>query len=278
MASIPIKVGIIGGSGFYQLETLEDSRANEVNTPWGVASVVEGVVGGVAVVVMARHGTGHSITPGEVNYRANIWALKTLGVTQILAATACGSLREEIPPGLLVLLDSFIDRTQGRAQSFYSKDGLPGVCHIPMEPAFCPRLRCVLSEEAAEQGVTVREGGTVVTLQGPRFSSLAESKMFRMWGADVVNMTTVPEVVLAKEAGISYAAIAVPTDWDCWKEGQGVVDVESVMKVFASNITKVKSLIVGTVIRIGLSSWDETINANRTAAASSIVPGSDNRV
>merc|ERR1712080_219480 len=146
----------------------------------------------------------------------------------------------------------------------------------PMEPAFCPLLRSLILDEAKEQGMEVCQEGTVVTVQGPRFSSLAESKMFRLWGAHVVNMTSVPEVVLAKEAGLSYASVALPTDWDCWNEGQ-VVDVQSVMSVFASNVSRVKSLIVGTVRRIGLTNWDSTITTNRSLATQSIVPGSDDR-
>lgn len=275
-SSIPVKVGIIGGSGFYKLESLEGAVPKQVSTPWGSASVVEGTLGSVSVVVLARHGSSHSLPPSEVNYRANIWALKLLDVTHILAATACGSLRQEIPPGLMVLLDSFIDRTSGRAQSFYSSDGLPGVCHIPMEPAFCPLLRSLIAEEAESQGIAIRKGGTTVTIQGPRFSSKAESNMFRLWGADLVNMTTVPEVVLAREAGIAYASIALPTDYDCWKDDQ-VVDVTSVLAVFASNTERVKRLIVGCVERVGRGQWDAAITANRELAANSIVPGSEKR-
>merc|ERR1719193_1731924 len=273
-----VKIGIIGGSGFYKLESLEDQVVREVDTPFGSPSScpVEGVVRGVPVVVVARHGVHHSIPPGEVNYRANIWALKQLGVTHILAATACGSLREEIKPGMFVILDSFIDRTSGRSQSFYSADGFPGVCHIPMEPAFCPLTRQVVLEECRALGYEMKESGTAITIQGPRFSSRAESILFRQWGADVVNMTTVPEVVLAKEAGLSYAAIAMPTDYDCWKEGQ-VVDVAAVMEVFASNTARVKQLVVAAVKKIGSQSWDSAIAEARNLPINSIVPGSTNR-
>eukprot|EP00092_Neocalanus_flemingeri_P007113 GFUD01007684.1.p1 GENE.GFUD01007684.1~~GFUD01007684.1.p1 ORF type:complete len:283 (+),score=106.26 GFUD01007684.1:145-993(+) len=269
-----VKVGIIGGSGFYKLDSLEDKVVREVTTPFGSPSShpVEGTLCGVQVVVLARHGTHHSIPPGEVNYRANIWALKELGVTHILAATACGSLKEEIRPGMFVILNSFIDRTSGRSQSFYSADGLPGVCHTPMEPAFCTRTRQLVVEECKALGFEMRETGTAVTIQGPRFSSRAESNMFRMWGADVVNMTTVPEVVLAKEAGLSYTSIALPTDYDCWKDT--VVDQQGVLAVFASNISRVKTLLEKVVARIGSEEWEDMIKANLTMAANSIIMGS----
>jgi len=272
--SAAVKVGIIGGSGFYKLDSLEGKVVREVVTPYGQPSTcpVEGTLGGVAVVVLARHGDHHSIPPGEVNYRANIWAMKELGVTHILAATACGSLKEEIQPGMFVILSSFIDRTSGRAQSFYSKDGLPGVCHIPMEPAFCTRTRQLVVEECKTLGYEMQETGTAVTIQGPRFSSRAESNMFRMWGADVVNMTTVPEVVLAKEAGLSYTSIALPTDYDCWKDT--VVDQQGVLAVFAQNISRVKTLIENVVGRIGKEDWTEMIKTNQAMAANSIIMGS----
>ena len=269
-----VKVGIIGGSGFYQLESLEDKVVKEISTPFGSPSCapVEGVLAGVPVVVLARHGTSHSIPPGEVNYRANIWALKELGVTHILAATACGSLKEDIPPGLFVILSSFIDRTNGRAQSFYSLDGLPGVCHIPMEPAFCPHTRKLVIEECKALNYQVKEEGTCVTIQGPRFSSKSESNLYRMWGADVVNMTTVPEVVLAKEAGISYTAVALPTDYDCWADT--VVDQQEVLKVFSSNVSRVKTLMTRVVERIGNNDWEKMITENRNLAKNSVVAGS----
>jgi len=166
--AVAVKVGVIGGSGFYRLEALQGAHTIQVETPWGEVSMMGGRVGEVEVVVLARHGTSHTLPPSEVNYRANMWALREVGVTHVLATTACGSLREDIPPGMFLLLDSFIDRTQGRPQSLYSSGGLPGVCHIPMEPAFCASLAAVVEEEAREQGVAVRSGGTVVTIQGPR--------------------------------------------------------------------------------------------------------------
>ena len=207
-------------------------------------------------------------------HRANIWALKQLGVTHVVAATACGSLKEEISPGMFVILDSFVDRTQGRAQSFHGNDGLPGVCHIPMEPAFCPHTRQVVIEECRRLDYPHQDTGTCVTIQGPRFSSKAESLMFRSWGCDVVNMTSVPEVVLAREAGLSYSAIALVTDYDCWKQSHGIVDQASVMKVFADNVSRVKTLIEKVVVKIGNNNWDEVIRDNRKLAEGSVVGGS----
>ena len=296
--SVKVKVGIIGGSGFYKLESLRNRQEVPLETPWGEPSSVpvSGDLGGVEVVVIARHGLSHSIAPGEVNYRcgqmtrhstnvylsvkiqtlcrANIWALKQLGVTHVVAATACGSLKEEISPGMFVILDSFVDRTQGRAQSFHGNDGLPGVCHIPMEPAFCPHTRQVVIEECRRLDYPHQDTGTCVTIQGPRFSSKAESLMFRSWGCDVVNMTSVPEVVLAREAGLSYSAIALVTDYDCWKQSHGIVDQASVRKVFADNVSRVKTLIEKVVVKIGNNNWDEVIRDNRKLAEGSVVGGS----
>lgn len=168
---------------------------------------------------MYRHGRSHSIMPSTVNYRANIWALRQLNCTHILASTATGSLQENIKPGDLVVLDSFIDRTTKRSQTFYdgSSQSDLGVCHLPMSPAFCERTRKLLIDTAKELGLEAHPTGTVVTIEGPRFSSKAESLMFKQWNAHLVNMTTVPEVVLAKEAGICYASIAMATDYDSWR-------------------------------------------------------------
>ncbi len=199
------QIGIIGGSGFYELEGLDATQSVEVKTEFGAPSdpVVVGKVAGVDCVVLARHGKGHRYNPTEVNYRANIRAMKKLGVTHILAATCCGSLREDLKPGELVVLDSFFDRTTKRAQSFHDQnssalsDDLGRVCHIPMHPSFCPETRKVILESASSLGLKAHDGGTMVTIEGPRFSSRAESNAFRSWGCDLINMTTVPEVTKA---------------------------------------------------------------------------------
>ncbi|KAJ8000776.1 hypothetical protein DPEC_G00183840 [Dallia pectoralis] len=220
--NIQIKIGIIGGSGLDDPDILEGRTEKYVDTPYGKPSdaLILGTIKNVECVLLARHGRQHTIMPTDVNYQANIWAMREEGCTHLLVTTACGSLREEIQPGDIVIIDQFIDRTTKRAQTLY--DGgfasPPGVSHIPMAEPFCTRTREVLVEVARSLGVKCHARGTVLTIEGPRFSSRAESLMFRQWGADVINMTSVPEVVLAKEAGLCYASIAMATDYDCWKE------------------------------------------------------------
>jgi len=198
-------IGIIGGSGLDDPKILKDAKEIEVDTPFGKPSspLTLGKIEGKEVVLLARHGRKHTIMPTNVNFRANIHALKEQGCTAILATTACGSLKEEIKPGDLVILDQFIDRTTKRACTFYEKDK---VCHIAMAEPFCSKLRKLLIENAKELKLKHHEKGTMITIEGPRFSTKAESKMFIKWGADVINMSTVPEVVLAREAGICYAS------------------------------------------------------------------------
>uniref|UniRef100_A0A7N6FJG1 Purine nucleoside phosphorylase n=1 Tax=Anabas testudineus TaxID=64144 RepID=A0A7N6FJG1_ANATE len=208
-------------------DILEGRTERYVDTPYGKPSdaLILGKIKNVECVLLARHGRQHTIMPSEVNFQANIWALREEGCTHLLVTTACGSLREEIQPGDIVIIDQFIDRTTKRAQTLY--DGQPtspaGVCHIPMAEPFCNRTREVLIEVARSLGIKCHVRGTMLTIEGPRFSSRAESLMFRQWGADVINMTTVPEVVLAKEAGLCYASIAMATDYDCWKEHEEAV-------------------------------------------------------
>lgn len=259
-----IKIGIIGGSGLDDSKILETRLEKVVTTHFGNPSdvLIEGKIAGVDCVLLARHGRCHSIMPTNINYRANIWALKTLGCTHVIVTTATGSLQERIHPGDLIIPDSFIDRTTKRTQTFYDgNDKLVGVCHIPMEPAFCKRTRDVLIETAKELGLPgVHDKGTVVTIEGPRFSSKAESTMFRQWGADLVNMTLVPEVVLAKEAGLCYAAIAMATDYDCWRDCGDNVNVGDVMATFKKNVTKVTQLITSVIPKIAEMDWTETFD------------------
>lgn len=233
-------------------------------TPYGAPSdvLVEGRINGVDCVLLARHGRRHSIMPSNINYRANIYALKKIGCTHILASTATGSLQQHIKPGDVVILDSFIDRTAKRQQTFYDgKEQSPvGVCHMPMEPAFCTRTRDAVIRTALELGIPVHDRGTAVTIEGPRFSSRAESLMFKDWGGDVINMTTVPEVVLAKEAGLCYSAIAMATDYDCWQTSTTVC-VTDVLAMFKANVDKVTQIITGTVANIAKEDWTETIEA-----------------
>lgn len=236
------KVGIIGGSGLDDQLNLTQVERHKVHTPYGATSdlIITGKLSGRDVVALARHGANHRIMPGNVYYRANIWAFKEMGVTHLIATTACGSLREEIRPGHLVFIDQFIDRTTRRVQTFYEGNQ---VCHIPMSEPFCPQLRALLARSAARLKIPYHPAGTVVTIEGPRFSTKAESRMFQMWGGDVINMSTVPEVVLAREAGICYAAIAMCTDYDCWHETKKAVTIQMVLKTMRANADNVNRIL-----------------------------------
>ncbi|XP_037090459.1 S-methyl-5'-thioadenosine phosphorylase-like [Pollicipes pollicipes] len=279
MANRPLMVGIIGGTGFTNPEVLgvQDPKDVELETPFGKPSspLLTGTLSGVRVAVLARHGRQHTIMPSHVNYRANIWALHQLGCTHLVVSTACGSLREEIRPGQLLLLDQFIDRTTKRPLTFF--DGtcasFAGICHLPMGEPFCGRTRAVVQAAADELGITLHPSGTTVCIEGPRFSTKAESNLFRSWGCDVVNMTTVPEVTLAKEAGLCYAAIAMPTDYDCWRPDQAGVGVADVMAVFRANVDSVVRLLRELVPRLALTDWDEQLRQNRdTVADNTMLP------
>lgn len=270
-----VKVGIIGGSGLDNPDLLKNRTERKVTTIFGDPSdiLVEGDIDGIPCVLLARHGRNHSIMPGNVNYRANVWALKEAGCTHLVVSTATGSLQEEVKPGDIVILDNFIDRTSGRKQTFYDgeKKSPAGVCHLPMEPAFCARTRNIVINAAEGLGIPVHKTGTVVAIEGPRFGSKAESNMHRMFGGTVVNMTTVPEVVLAKEAGLCYAAIALATDYDCWRSTGDKVCVTDVLAMFKKNVDKVTKLIMAVVIRIGRENWDETITELRKTVKDSVM-------
>jgi 5'-methylthioadenosine phosphorylase len=244
-----VKIGIIGGSGLDDPGLLENYDRFFVSTPFGDPSspVTQGLLEGVEVCILARHGLKHQIMPTNINNRANIWALKQQGCTHILATTAVGSLQEEIKPGDLVFIDQFIDRTTKRIQTFYGKDQ---VCHISMANPFCEKLRTILVTRAQELALPIHPTGTVVTIEGPRFSTKAESHLFRDWGADIINMSTVPEVVLAREAGLCYASIAMSTDYDCWREGGDSVTLAEVLRVMKENSSKVKKLLRYIIPRI----------------------------
>jgi 5'-methylthioadenosine phosphorylase len=247
-----IRIGIIGGTGFGNPGLLLSAAQQKVHTPYGAPSglVTTGQLDGIQVVTLPRHGEGHSIYPSAVNFRANIWAMKHLGVTHIFAVTAVGSLREEIRPGHLVFPDQFIDRTTRRAATFYEG---PEVCHIPMADPFCPRLRALLAKTADAMSLVCHAGGTVITIEGPRFSTRAESKMYRMWGADIINMSTVPEVVLAREVGICYATIAMSTDYDCWHESQEPVSWELIQRTMQTNAENVQQLLRAAIKKVDFS-------------------------
>lgn len=245
-------IGIIGGSGLDDPAILKNPAERVASTPYGEPSspVTCGEIEGVRVAVLARHGRKHTLYPSAVNYRANVWALKALGCTHILASTACGSLREVIEPGHLVFPDQFIDRTTKRESTFYDKDR---VCHIPMAEPFCPSLRRLLIESAGRLGIPHHRTGTVVTIEGPRFSTKAESHLFRSWGCDVINMTTVPEATLAREAGLCYAAAAMSTDYDCWHETEEHVTIEKILEIMRKNADNVVRLLIETIPKIGLN-------------------------
>ena len=248
-----IKVGIIGGSGIDNPDIIQEQKKIKIHTPYGSTSdlAIVGKVMGVDVVIIPRHGDSHRINPTNVNYRANVWAMKELGVTHIIAPTACGSLREEIKPGHIVFIDQFIDRTTKRAQTFY--EGTE-VCHISMADPFCSKIRNILIESAKSLGIKHHKNGTIVTIEGPRFSTRAESNLFRSWGCDAVNMTTVPECVLAREAGICYQPIAMSTDYDCFMEAEEKVTVEMILKTMHHNAENVKKILVDAIPK--LKNWE----------------------
>lgn len=245
------KIGIIGGSGLDDPDIFQKETAQTVETPYGAPSseLTLGKIQGVDVIHLARHGNRHQYSPTQVNYRANIHGLKEAGVTHILATTACGSLREEIGRGDLVILDQFIDFTRHRHVTFYDSFE-NGAMHTGMADPFDAALRNVLYESALALGLAVHFGGTVVTIEGPRFSTRAESKMFRLWGADVINMSVAPEAILAAEAGIPYAAVAMSTDYDCWKEDEPPVSWDEILEVFQHNAENVKNLLIDVIPKL----------------------------
>jgi 5'-methylthioadenosine phosphorylase len=247
-----VKIGIIGGSGLDNPDILKDAKDFDVNTQYGKPSspLKQGKIHGVDVILIARHGREHTIPPTQVNYRANIQALKDQNCTHILATTACGSLREKIERGDLVILDQFIDFTRLRKVSFFEEFAPGDMKHTPMADPYSEDLRKILIETAKELNIKHHERGTVVTIEGPRFSTRAESEMFRIWGADVINMSIAPETILANEAGIPYAAIAMSTDYDCWKVDEAPVTWEEILEVFNKNVNNVIDLITNSIKKI----------------------------
>ena len=243
-----MKIGIIGGSGLDDPKLLHDFEQIQMDTPYGKPSspLTCGALNGAEVCILARHGLDHAIMPTRVPFRANIWALKKAGCTHVLATTACGSLREDIKPGHIVFPDQFIDHTRHRVLTFHDDK----VMHTPMADPFCGPLRRLLAESAERIGVYYHPAGTIITIEGPRFSTRAESHMFRAWGADIINMSTVPEVILAREAGICYQSIAMSTDYDCWKEDEEPVTWEMIVQRMEQNAENVKRLLVDTIPHI----------------------------
>lgn len=230
-------IGIIGGSGLYDLEGLEDRTWARVPTPWGAPSdaLLFGRLAGVACVFLARHGRGHVLSPSAINYRANIDAMKRVGVTEIISLSAVGSLTERLPPGHFVIVEQFIDRTYARKTSFF---GEGCVAHVSVADPVCPRLGSALARAAAAAGVSYTRGGTYLVMEGPQFSTRAESELYRSWGVAVIGMTNMPEAKLAREAELCYATLAMVTDYDCWHPDHEHVTVEAVVSVLRENVKR----------------------------------------
>jgi len=246
-----VKIGIIGGSGLEDPQILSNVREEQVSTPYGNPSstLTHGFINDKEVVLISRHGKQHQYSPTGVNYRANVYALKQSGVTHLLATTACGSLKEEIGRGHFVVLDQFIDFTKHRINTF-AENFENGVVHAPMAKPFDESLRKLFFKAANDLKFPVHANGTVVTIEGPRFSTKAESKMFKLWGADVINMSVATEAALANEIGIPYAAIAMSTDYDCWKEDEAPVSWDEILKIFNQNADNVKKVLIEVIGKI----------------------------
>lgn len=244
-----VVIGVIGGSGLYDIEGIEGVEEISLDTPFGAPSdaYITGRLEGARCVFLPRHGRGHRLSPSELNFRANIWGMKKLGVQHILSVSAVGSLRAEIEPGHMVCVDQFIDRTKGRPSTFFS-DGIVG--HVEFADPIEENLRQVLLGAARACGATVHDGGTYVCMEGPAFSTRAESHMYRSWGANVVGMTNVPEAKLAREAEIAYATLALSTDYDCWHEAEEDVSVDAVLAVIRKNVAMARSIIRVSVQRL----------------------------
>ncbi len=244
-----MRIGVIGGSGVYAMEGLENVREERISTPFGSPSdaVILGSLGGIDMAFLPRHGRGHRFNPSEVNYRANIFALKTLGVEWCISVSAVGSLKEEIVPGHVVVIDQFIDKTHQRKATFFEQ-GL--VAHVAFGDPVCGELRKILLAAAREAGATVHDGGTYVCMEGPAFSSKAESLLHRSWGASVIGMTNMPEAKLAREAEMSYATLAMATDYDCWHPHHDHVTVDQVVAVLLKNASLARDIVAKAAPKI----------------------------
>lgn len=237
------KLGIMGGSGLYAMDQLEGVERREIETPWGLPSgpVSEGVINGVELAFLARHGDGHVLAPSSINYRANIDALKRVGVTDIISISACGSLAEKYAPGDFVIVDQFIDRTTQREKSFFSTGC---VAHVSLAKPVCPTLFQASASACEAADISHHAGGTYICIDGPQFSSKAESDLYRQWKADIIGMTNMPEAKLAREAEIPYVTVGMVTDYDCWREDESHVEVADVLAVMADNTKKAQRFIV----------------------------------
>jgi 5'-methylthioadenosine phosphorylase len=243
-------VGVIGGSGLYELEGLRDARWVTVKTPFGAPSDAYrvGRLGAATVVFLSRHGRGHRLSPSDINYRANIYGMKALGARSVISVSAVGSMKEEIPPLDLVVPDQFFDHTKRRVSSFFG-DGIVG--HVGMADPVCPALADLLEDASRESGATVHRGGTYICIEGPQFSTKGESRIYRQWGVSVIGMTNMPEAKLAREAELCYATLALVTDYDVWHETHGAVSVESVIANLLKNVATAKLVLQRAILRIG---------------------------
>lgn len=247
------RIGVVGGSGLYEMDGLSNIREVTAETPFGSPSapLIVGRLGETELVFLPRHDRGHTLLPSEINFRANIYALKQLGVQRILSVSAVGSMKEEIRPGDMVIVDQFIDRTSGRASTFFG-EGI--VAHIPFAEPVCPELRKYFQESCQSLDIPCHPRGTYLCINGPQFSTRAESKLYRQWNVDVIGMTNMPEARLAREAQICYATLALATDYDCWKDDHDDVSVDAVLEIIQRNVENARRIIREMAVRIPPSS------------------------
>ena len=267
------KVGVIGGTGLYEIDGMTDIEEVNIKTPFGNPSdsIIVGTLGETRVAFLPRHGRGHRINPTELPARANIYALKSMGIEWIIAINSAGSFREDVKPRELVIPDQVIDRTRNRTNSFFG-DGI--VVHMPFAEPFCPTLSQILHHAARDAGAAVHKGGTFIAMEGPQFSTRAESRLYRSWGADIIGMTVLPEAKLAREAEICYATIACVTDYDSWHESLEPVRIEDILQILAQNIEQAKAIIKIAATHIPEKRYCECANALETAivTASELIP------
>jgi 5'-methylthioadenosine phosphorylase len=258
------KIAVIGGTGLYEIEGITNIKEINLDTPFGAPSdsIITGKLNGVGVAFLPRHGRGHRILPGDIPTRANIYALKTLGVEQIIAINSCGSFKEELAPGHLVVPDQLIDRTRRRITTFFG-DGV--VAHVSLAQPFCPQLSKIVFQCAGEAGAKVHQGGTYIAMEGPAFSTAAESRLYKSWNADIIGMTIIPEANLAREAEMCYASICAITDYDSWREREEAVTVDVILEHMKRNMNLAKQIIKLAVTRIPEKRSCECLSALRTA-------------
>ncbi|WP_107712601.1 S-methyl-5'-thioadenosine phosphorylase [Oceanicaulis sp.] len=271
------KLGIIGGSGLYGLDGLDNVRRETVGTPWGNPSsaLVHATLEGVELVFLARHDEGHRIPPSDLNYRANIDALKRAGVTDVLSLSAVGSLKEELAPGAFVVVDQFIDRSFARTKSFFSEGC---VAHVAMADPVCSRLSAMAADAAEAAGVeTVQRGGTYLVMEGPQFSTRAESQLYRQWGCSVIGMTNMPEAKLAREAELPYASVSMVTDYDCWRAEDADVDISDILKTMHANTAHAHALVRNLVKTMAATERTDSPQGIEKALEYAIITAPDKR-